>query len=356
MKTKQNLDSVDIAKVFLALMVVAIHTPLLVKISGSRNLLKPWLDLAVPMFYLISFYLLSLRLRHEGTDEGKSRVRLKYYSRNAKLYFLWFIVLLPATLIVRRASWFGHGFERGITAFVNSLFFGSTFQGSYFLSASIIAVAVVSFIQIKFRAFYLIILAVVFYVFTMLAMDGYFIGHTTGLLPSIYAYVRSAFGDPYYNFIKAVPYVVIAQYISPPLKMQLCEGDSVRQRTHSLNRSCYKVAFVVVLSIAYYVEWRCFGHIGMTLAPLCVAILIWIKDMDISFCCAKYLRSYSIILYLSHLPFIYTINWFRNREYIKVDNNGVTVFVSAAVFGVLLTILFHHLERHTKLNWIRFMH
>ena len=120
---KKQYDIFDLVKLIAALMIVALHTDLFPKV------LQPWLSLAVPLFFIISSYLLFEKINNVEEKEKKEVVK-KYVLRILKLYLFWFIVLLPYTVIVRKV-WFGIGKT------IYSILFSSTFKASWFLIATI---------------------------------------------------------------------------------------------------------------------------------------------------------------------------------------------------------------------------
>ena len=58
MVNKTNYDILDLAKFIFSLMILAIHTSLFPKI------LYPWLRIAVPMFFIISSFLLFKKINN----------------------------------------------------------------------------------------------------------------------------------------------------------------------------------------------------------------------------------------------------------------------------------------------------
>ncbi|MCD7763658.1 MAG: hypothetical protein LUI14_10790 [Lachnospiraceae bacterium] len=87
MDTK-NYDAVDISKLILSLMVVALHTSFL---EGFAN---PILRLAVPIFFIYSGFFFFYK-DSQVNEENKPLKKLVV--RNVKLYAAWFLVLLLPT-------------------------------------------------------------------------------------------------------------------------------------------------------------------------------------------------------------------------------------------------------------------
>ena len=136
-KKKTNLDFLDLLKYILSFLVVAIHSNLFLE-----NLF-PWLEIAVPLFFVISSFLFFRKLQ-TCPKEVQSKVLLKYLVRNIILYFAWLLILLPITIHWNRDWWTGSVPEL-IKYSIKSLFFGSTFPASWYIMASIIAMPILYF-------------------------------------------------------------------------------------------------------------------------------------------------------------------------------------------------------------------
>lgn len=143
-----NMDVFDLTKFVMSFMVVAIHSNL------CPSVLYPWLRMAVPMFFIISGYILFTRLNHIAEEEQADCV-MHYIHRNMKLYMIWFVILLPVTVITRR-SWFDDGTIRGIYRCIRAFLFGSTFRTSWYLTASVTSVLLVYTVSKKMRIHYIL--------------------------------------------------------------------------------------------------------------------------------------------------------------------------------------------------------
>lgn len=139
---KRNLDILDLTKFILALFVVATHTKLL------QGVLMPWLRLAVPLFFIISSFLLFSKM-NEANEDDKWNIIRKSCIRIMKLYLFWFIILLPYTLFMRKA-WFDNGVITGCLTMLKHIVFGSTFPVSWYLAATAEATLILGLISIKF--------------------------------------------------------------------------------------------------------------------------------------------------------------------------------------------------------------
>ena len=136
---RRNYDFLDITKFVLSLMVVAIHANPLGEAAGELRF--PFVRIAVPVFFLISSFLLFEKVT--ALDEaGKKRQTIwKFVKRNLQLYFAWFVVLLPITIYVR--GYFCAGIATSLKGIAVSFLFGSTFQASWYIMALVIGMLIV---------------------------------------------------------------------------------------------------------------------------------------------------------------------------------------------------------------------
>ena len=130
--------SIDLSKYILSLMVVAIH------VAPARGfwyeLMIPVLRLAVPLFFMISGYLLFVRMKELDHDK-QNEALMKYLFRILQLYLAWLILLFPVTVWNRK--YFSEGIFAGLKKILKGFVFGSTFPASWYLMALIIGTALV---------------------------------------------------------------------------------------------------------------------------------------------------------------------------------------------------------------------
>ena len=119
--------SIDLSKWILSLMVVAIH------VAPARGfwyeMMIPVLRLAVPLFFMISGYLLFIRMKELDHDKQNEAV-IKYLFRILKLYFAWMILLFPVTV------WNRKYFDEGILAGLKKILKGLSIKYPEFIGAT----------------------------------------------------------------------------------------------------------------------------------------------------------------------------------------------------------------------------
>jgi peptidoglycan/LPS O-acetylase OafA/YrhL len=78
-ENKKNYDVLDLTKFILSFLIVAIHTSLF------PHILYPWLRVAVPLFFVISSFLLFSKI-NSSTSVDKRKIVRKFIVRQIKLY------------------------------------------------------------------------------------------------------------------------------------------------------------------------------------------------------------------------------------------------------------------------------
>ena len=192
MKSKTNYDIFDITKLILSFMVVAIHVEL------YPMVLYPWLRLAVPLFFIISSFILFMKLQR---SPDKNNIVKEYIIRLLKLYCFWFILLLPITIYLRR-SWFNDGILLGIFNVIKNIFFGSTFGGSWYISSTIFGILIVYFLSKKVNNKVLFLIFLLMYIFCCFS-SSYNI-----LKGNYFKFYITLFGKPEFNFFMSCIYIL----------------------------------------------------------------------------------------------------------------------------------------------------
>ena len=258
----KRYDIFDLLKIILSFMVVAIHTELL------PNILYPWLRLAVPLFFLISSYLLYTKIKN-NPSENKKTIITNYIFRLLKMYLFWFIALIPFTIYVRR-HWFDNGLTIGILNVILKPFMGSTFIASWYITASIIGTIIVDKLLSKVNYRILIVLFLIAYLICCCASSYSFLFQKISFLSSQKKYISII--EPNCSFIVSLIYILFGKII--------CE-DKFR-----INRKT-NLVLIILCSILLYIEWRIVWNLTeknnydcyLMIAPLCILFFNYIKSI-----------------------------------------------------------------------------
>ena len=161
---KKIYPSIDWMKLILSFLVVAIHVNPLGNTYGY--LLFPWVRVCVPLFFISSSYLLFEKAEKAVTDKEKLHILFRFLKRNILLYAFWFVILFPATVLIK--DFFSEGWIRGVKKIILCFFFSSTFKGSWYIMASMWAAVIVYWLGGGKKSRYLLLVSLILYGFCCL--------------------------------------------------------------------------------------------------------------------------------------------------------------------------------------------
>ncbi len=284
---RKNLDSADVLKFVLSILIVATHT------SFFEGYLTPLVRLAVPAFFMISGYFFFSRTNSCDTEEKKKAYLKKSVTHNLKLYLFWFILLLPLTLYIRK--YHTMGIFSGLLHLIRDFLFGSTFQSSWYIVALITGFAIVLFLSDKISQSALIIIGVIFYIPSLLSSNYEFLLESSDLLKSVGESLSKVFLLPCRNFSVSILYIAIGKYLA--------------EKNYEGKTKKYTITFLLAFAalIAEYLALRFSGvriedtdcYIALPFAAyyLCKVFL----TLDITCKHSMVLRKISTVSYCAHM-------------------------------------------------------
>ena len=329
-------STLDISKYILSLMIVAIHSALF------PNILYPWLRLAVPLFFIISSYILFYRIKAEG-DERASNLVKNYIKRNLQLYLFWFILLFPITVYVR-CSWLDGGLIAFFKTFIPQLLFSSTFVASWFIIASVWAVIILFFTRKISWKIMLPVLSVV-YIICCLRSSYYFLLERNDVISNIVYYYESIFTSPVFSFPVATFWMYIGKLFTE------LKGKTVFSKQ-------ILIKGVVVFAVCLWIEWKVVIKLGgfnnndcyIFLAPLVFCIFALMKDIDINCKYSKILRTISTVTYPLHASLVVIVSGVFSHL-IGLNYSWLN-FIITVICCHLATFIILKLE---NVRWLRFL-
>ncbi|MBE7016292.1 MAG: acyltransferase [Ruminococcaceae bacterium] len=166
----------DVAKLFLSIMVIAIHMnpfgvePAL-RVAQSANFwIHQWFcRIAVPLFFVMSGFLLYSKSNFKNFDTTYTK---KYFKHILKLYLLWSLIYFPLALIqILRDS---NGISHGILQYISRFIFAGSYRHLWYLNAILPSICLISFMLRKgITPKRIVLISFAFYVLGLLG-DGYY--------------------------------------------------------------------------------------------------------------------------------------------------------------------------------------
>lgn len=271
----------DVLKFVMAVIIVANHT------LNIPLHLRPFVRLAVPLFFIMTSYFFHLKLKEARTPAESHERLMKFVKRNFKLYLFWSILLLPIVLYLR-PIWFEYDLLFAVKKIIKSFLLGF-FPASWFIVASVYATVIVYFLSRWFRNRWLFVISLLVYIPALL--DSSYVGLMS---PSAYESLR-LFGIHWNsNFPAAMVWIVIGKILAEkPLFLS--------------SKVLYPLIFlfsVLVMAENVWVYYNIHpdnGNCMVFLIPVATLLFVAIAQAkDISCSNSLWLRKSSIIIYCVH--------------------------------------------------------
>ena len=304
-----SLDSIDVAKFAMSIVIVAIHSGL----GGDwhDSLIYPLARIAVPVFFVISGYLFFRKYNVCNEQQKKSRLK-KFVVRNMQLYAFWFIVLLVPTIVLRK--YFADGVLFGLLKIVRGFLFGSTFVASWYITATVIAVCAIVFLAKKIGNIPLFLGSALCYVFACLSSNYANLFSGNEAITHIAESLFPVLGVPYNNFVVAFLWIMIGKMFA--------EKESELRKRYSEARFSTAVWVALVVSCGFLCAEQfvirlydlAFTNDCYLLLPVPVILLFAIiLNTDMQSRHAKEFRAASTITYCFHGTFLSALRFVLGR-------------------------------------------
>lgn len=332
MSNKINYDIFDLTKLILSLMVVAIHTNLF-------PMLYPWLRIAVPMFFIISSFLLSEKIKKDG---DKKSILKNYTIRLLKLYTFWFVILLPVTIIIRH-NWFDEGIIKGCFIVIKNIFFGSTFSGSWYLTATIFGTLVVYNISDnKINRKILLCIFVLFYIFCCIASSYSFI-IKSNLALNILKTIQ-----PQFTFLTSLIFIYIGKLYSE-------KDNKLRIKNNIIGTIIFAVLLFLEWKIIYKVSNNFDKDCYIFIMPLAYYLFGTIKLIKINVSNSKTIRNFSSFIYPFHISLIPIIK-FAFSNVLNIEINNMILYIITVLVSLITFFIVEKLEKNKKFKLLKYSH
>lgn len=131
------IPGLDILKFIMSLLIVAVHSEAVNDIPIVYEVTNPIINSAVPMFFVVSAFLLFRKMRQSQLTFHQERgIMLHFTWRLILLYVFWMVVQLP--LVIHTRHYLSMSFFEFIYNFLLDIAFRSTFHGAWFFSALVV--------------------------------------------------------------------------------------------------------------------------------------------------------------------------------------------------------------------------
>lgn len=163
---RKVIPGLDILKFIMALLIVAIHSEAVNDFPIVYEVMNPVIMSAVPMFFVISAFLLFRKIRQSQLSGQQERGILLHFTwRLFLLYSFWMVVQFP--LVIHTRHYLSMSFLEFIYNFLLDIAFRSTFHGAWFFSALVVGTWLIYFASkmLKDKAIWILPLFVALYIY-----------------------------------------------------------------------------------------------------------------------------------------------------------------------------------------------
>lgn len=290
---ENNYNSIDFAKFFAAIMVVAIHSRPFVSNEMVDYFFTSFLRTAVPFFFVATGFFFFLKVKPDI---------FKYTKRLALLYVLWFFIEIYF-VYQRFFVNYDHSLPLQLFNFFRSLLFSNTWYASWFIMACIIAVNIICFLSRKLNNKQLLLVGFGTYFISLFCSS--YSGVLDLILSERLRYYHAAFSYffmPANSFIVALVYIAIGKFIAE---------DMIREKKYSISKPMNVFWGVIVMFVGcievLLIRWSVVindAYLFLPFFAFFVFVLLLRSEVNIPSRWARTLRFMSILIYILHSIFL----------------------------------------------------
>ncbi len=345
---KEN-KTIDLVKAIMALLILALHTPLL---AENNYLLIPLYRLAVPFFFTVGSYFLFSKLNRCRTKEQFKTV-FNYIGRNLALYFSWFLISLPFVYKTRYLKIFSEETEGVFVEFIKKFFLGSTWLGSWYIMATVIGTLIIFLLSKFLKNNLIFILGFASFLFCCITCSYYNAFNEYGIVHSMYeSFNVFSGGYPSMSFLSGLVFIALGKILADNSKCK----DFHKFRDTSL----FLVSLALLFAETYYTRkmgWQRADDSLIMLVPTIYFLVKLVLQTNINIGISRFLRAFSVIVYCSQGIFFEIFNYAFElvgwKKTLKVD---VCEFLLIVVFCIILTSIIVSLEKKKNMKFLRYIH
>ncbi len=343
---KKSYASIDIAKIVLALFVVAIHVDPL----GSQftHLRYPIVRIAVPLFFLMSSYLFFKKLSGISERAERNRGLWNFCTRNLLLYLSWFVLLIPITIY--RSGYIGKPLSYIAKDLILGFFFGSTFPASWYIMALVTATTIVYFLGRFMKNAYILTIGAALYALCCFSSNYRGVLDADGIvMQMIEAYPASI----YNSFPSAVYWIAAGKLMAD----SECERDRLTLKVSA--------AVGVLMFALLFLEHFMIAQLGssyrndcyFSLMLLCPAIFSLVLGWRVECKYSLKMRSLSTVMYCSHVGIGTVIGYVLRKIGLSTDAAGIAlcVYMMTVAGCVVVWMLIERCKSYRYLRFLKYL-
>ena len=309
----------------MALFIVSIHTQAFCNVPTLGAYMLPIVKAAVPVFFVLSSYFFSLKLRKGNNDSG---MLTKYLKRIGLLYLFWAIVNFPF-VVKHIISYRADGVGYMILWTIRDILFSYTYSGSWFLSAMMLSIIALFYMcKSKFPEWLMALLAMFSLV---IVYKSEFLPFMTGFYDFIKTYIRPELD---LTFISGFPWVVFGYLLS---------GVNMPSSRISPNKVLLYSLFACIFLYGFAL---CFTESLLIRVLFVAALVITCHSIpDNTMLPYKIMRNISILIFFIHFDVLFILRKLTGA----VGGEGILSWCLVSIISLALAYMILKIESKVKI-------
>ena len=323
----------DALKFFMALMIVAIHTKAFHDVDIIRQITQPFLNSAVPIFFILSSYFLFRKMDSKGYSWT---IYWPFLKRLFILYAFWFIATLPLT-VYEKWSYIDYGFPYILWYVIKDFLFSYTFAGSWFLTALIVGTLIVFILKkcLKATSLILLILALLTFLYVKL------VALCPLWLQKPYLFIQT-------NIREVVELTPVTGFIWCCVGCVLASSDAMKIISSRFGKRNIMVVFIITYIASVFLPNNT-AFVVLPFLVLSIILLAYIIRLEPRGLYMK-LRNLSILIYLLHFRLLYL------RIIMPANCLHILYYVAVVFSSLLIAELILKLEKVNSFSFLKYSH
>ncbi|OQO70948.1 hypothetical protein BH747_02805 [Enterococcus villorum] len=344
-KTKNiTYELLDLIKFIAAICVVGIHT---FPHDGTGNDIRIFFRFSVPLFFIISSYLLFSKLTY--TDKKKDYFVIKRYSlRILTMYLCWLIFYSPYIInrlesIINQPDLFKNGL---ILLYSLVLGYVPSIGVSWFLMAIVLGVIVTYYVAMYLSDKFLIILGIL----------SFGIGLATSTYGKWYFALTFIHKIPLatsvpFSLVSTICYIIIGYFLVKYNRF----GRTFSNFTMIILSLLFSILGYLEVKFAQSLDFYYDSQNFIFLPFIAVCIFLFIiNNPQIKIPYATFFRKASIIIYLAQNPIKFILFKFGQTNQIDLlSTDNVTVYITQCCLLLFISYLIIELSKYNQLRLLR---
>ena len=271
----------------------------------------------------------------------------KYIRRNLQLYLFWFILLLPATLVLR--DYFDNGILLGILDLLKGFFFVHISRFVVYNGICNWSKFNIFSFKLKVENTVLLFMSLITYVFCVMGSNYHNLLTEIGPIYNFYSLYVSCFSVLYNSFPVSLIWILIGKYLS---EHSMKSAQPIIIVLFVVSGLLLWSEYALVQCMEFSLTDDCF----FMLPPFCFFACVLLRRLKISWRGGEIffqkLRNMSTIIYCSHLTIAFTVRYLL--EYFDISLSYVFLFMITLLLSIILSLAIIKLQRFKYLKWLKF--